>query len=101
MDQVVARDNLWNLLDDNGNGLLSLAEAKAGVYEFFKENQALKDLEKKFKLITKAFNLAKNWLPATTKAQKKRGKKSVNDKYIEIDEFRIFLIALRQRYEYF
>jgi len=36
-----------------------------------------------------------------SKKSKKKKKVSMKDKYIERVEFRIFLIALRQRYEYF
>ena len=62
--QKDARENLWNLLDDNGNGLLSLAESKEGMFNFFKKHPVVIANEKKFKLITKSFNLAKNFFPS-------------------------------------
>jgi Ca2+-binding EF-hand superfamily protein len=45
--------------------------------------------------------LAKDFHPCTSKKSKKKKKVSVKDKFIERIEFRVFLIALRQRYEYF
>ena len=59
-------------------------------------------IEKKYKLITKAFNFAKDYFPASSsKKLKKKKKIKLEDKFIEKIEWRVFLISLRQRYEYF
>jgi hypothetical protein len=95
------REELWELIDDNGNGLLSLSESREGIFAFFKDHPALVENEKRHKLIQKAFDLAKDFFPSSNKKSKKKKKVSTKDKYIERIEFRVFLIALRQRFEYF
>ena len=93
--QKEVREYLWNLIDDNGNGLLSLSECRMGLFSYFKDHPALAANEQRHKLVAKAFNLAKDFYPCTAKKSKKKKKVSLKDKFIERGEFRIFLIALR------
>ena len=46
--------------------------------------------------VTRAFDFAKDFV----KGGHKKGKRSTKDQLIEKSEFRIFLVALRQRLEY-
>jgi hypothetical protein len=41
IQQKEIRDELWDHIDDNGNGLLSLGETKAGIFSFFKNHSAI------------------------------------------------------------
>ena len=97
--QKEVREHLWELIDDNGNGLLSYGETHMGLYHYFKDHPAIIANEKRHHLIQKAFDLAKDWYPDVKKTKKGKKKKkegpSVKDKFIERVEFRIFLIALR------
>jgi hypothetical protein len=46
--------------------LLSEAETVTGMYDFFNNHPAIIKIEKKYKIINKAFNLAKDYYPATS-----------------------------------
>ena len=72
----------------NGNGFLSLAEVDKGVRDALKSD-TLFDAKP---AIMRAFQYAKDFSPS---------KSSHGSDYIEKKEFRIFLVALRQRFEYF
>lgn len=72
--QKKLRDYLWNLIDDNGNGLLSLSETRTGIFEYFKLHRAVSRNEEKYGLINKAFNLAKDFYPDVCKKSKKKKK---------------------------
>lgn len=74
-------------MDMNGNGLLSLAEIDKGIRDTIKVEQ-LFDAKP---AIIRAFMFAKDYSPAS-----KRSKKNKHaDDYIEKNEFRVFLVALR------
>ena len=73
----------------NGNGLCSLAEIDKGLRDAI----GIAELFDAKPAIIRAFNFAKNYCPA------KPGQKNLDD-YIQFSEFRVFLVALRQRFEY-
>ena len=75
--QKEVREHLWDLIDDNGNGLLSYGETHMGLFHYFKDHPAIEANEKRHNLIKKAFDLAKDWYPDTTnkKGKKKKAKK--------------------------
>lgn len=78
---------MWNQIDVNGNSYLSLAEVDKGLKEVI-QSEALYDAKP---AIIRAFNFAKEY---------NKGKSKYGDDYLEKDEFRIFLVALRVRFEY-
>ena len=85
---------MWRSIDINGNGYVSLAEMDKGIRDVIKLD-AVFDAKPP---IIRAFQLAKNAVPA------KPGKLASGlnpDDYLEWREFKIFLKALRQRFEYF
>ena len=82
------RQEYWKGFDNNGNGYVSLAETEKGIRDVIK----LDNLFDAKPAIMRAFNFAKDALP---------GKSKYGADYIEKKEFRIFLVALRQRFEYF
>ena len=49
--QKEVREELWEMIDDNGNGLLSLSECRTGMFSFFKEHPAIIAIEARHKLI--------------------------------------------------
>ena len=73
----------------NGNGYLSLAEVDKGIRDVLRSDH-LFDAKP---AIMRAFQYAKDYVPS-----KKSG--NYGSDYIEKSEFRVFLIALRQRFEY-
>ena len=82
------RRQLWNSIDMNKNGYVSLAEFDRGVRDVL-------NLPKIFslkKVLIRAFNAAKN---------KIKGKSKHSDDYVEWLEFRILLVYLRQYFEYY
>jgi Ca2+-binding EF-hand superfamily protein len=83
---ALARKRLFRLFDPNGNGLLSLAEADKGVVV----DLQMGDVCSK-QVIMRAFNAAKSVNQSGNKAQ--------NDDYVDISEFRMFLLYLRQYLE--
>lgn len=83
---ALARKRLFRQFDPNGNGLLSLAEADKGVVV----DLQLGDVCSK-QVIMRAFNAAKGTNQSGNKAQ--------NDDYVDISEFRMFLLYLRQYLE--
>ena len=82
------RQEYWKGFDNNGNGYVSLAETEKGIRDVIK----LDNLFDAKPAIMRAFQFAKDALP---------GKSKYGADYIEKKEFRIFLVALRQRFEYF
>ena len=82
------RKELWNAMDMNGNGFLSLAEFDRGVLEVLN----LPDIFKQKKVLIRAFTKAKN---------KIKGKAKQSQDYVEWLEFRYILIYLRQYFEYY
>jgi len=87
-DGVAKRNQLFKSFDPNGNGFLSLAEVDKGVRDVLKLDQVF-DCKP---VMIRAFNAAKD---------KGKNKSKVSDDYIEKNEFRIFLVYLRQYFEYF
>lgn len=90
-DQVTERKKLWKVIDENGNGYMTLEEAT------FKMGNHLKDTPDIQPVIASAFKAArsirsvsKNPLCRTDHAHK----------YVEWKEFWFFLTALQQRFEY-
>lgn len=86
-DEKQQRAALWTIFDANGNGYVSLAEADKGIRDGIDN----KELFKAKPAILRAFQFAKNY-----------SKTQINDKYgpdyISKQEFRIFLVALKQRF---
>ena len=82
------RRQLWNAIDMNGNGYISLAEFDRGVRDVLNLPQifSLK------KVIIRAFNASKD---------KIKGKAKHSQDYVEWLEFRILLVYLRQYFEYY
>lgn len=76
-------------MDMNANGYLSLAEVDRGISTAIKSDE-LFDAKP---AILRAFQFAKDY-----KKSKKPSKHG--DDYIEKKEFKVFLVALRQRFEY-
>ena len=72
---------------DNGNGILSLAEVDKAIRDVLKIDQLFNAKP----AILRAFQIAKN----STKAKHESG-----DDYIELREFKFFLLSLRQYFEY-
>jgi Ca2+-binding EF-hand superfamily protein len=85
---IQKRKKLFKDFDPNGNGFLSLAEVDKGIRDVLK----LDDIFAVKRVIMRAFQASKNIC---------RNKSKYSDDYIEINEFRIFLVYLRQYFEYF
>ena len=79
---------MWNQIDYNGNSYVSLAEVQKGLRDVIK-NEALFEAKP---AIIRAFNFAREYTKGTGK---------YGDDYLEKGDFRIFLVALRVRFEYF
>jgi len=84
---IAKRDKLFNSFDGNGNGYLSLAELDGGILDVLN----MQELFHIKPVIMRAYQAAKNTGP-------KRSKHS--EDYIERNEFRVFLVYLRQYFEY-
>ena len=80
------RKDLWDRMDNNKNGYLSLAEFDGAVRDVLKLPQIFPHK----KVITRAYKDAKN---------KIKGKAKHSDDYVEWLEFRYLLINLRQYFE--
>lgn len=87
-EEKAARKMMFQQFDPNGNGILSLAEVDKAMRDVLNMGE-LFDAKP---AIMRAFQIAKN----CTKSS--RGKQG--DDYIEFREFRYFLQALRQYFEY-
>ena len=82
------RKKLWNAIDMNGNGFVSLAEFDKGVRDVL----ALPQIFSLKKVLIRAFTAAKN---------KIKGKAKQSGDYVEWLEFRYILVYLRQYFEYY
>ena len=83
-----ARKKIWNAIDMNGNGYVSLAEFDRGVRDVLN--------------LPKIFTLKKVLMRAYQTAKDKiKGKSKHSKDYIEWLEFRILLVYLRQYFEYY
>ena len=78
----------YKLFDPNGNGYLSLAECDLGV----KNVWGLYEIFNCKPVIIRAFTAAKS-------ANNAKGRKSVGADYIEQNEYRLFIVWLRQYFE--
>jgi hypothetical protein len=78
---------MWNAIDMNGNGYTSLAELDRGIRDVMN----LPEVFDANKPIMRAFQAAKN---------KYKAKSKYSGDYVEWMEFRIFLVYLRQYFEY-
>lgn len=87
-EDKAARKKMFQEFDSNKNGLLSLAEIDKGIRDVLKID-AIFDAKQ---AIMRAFQIAKQSKPS------KRGK--IGDDYVELREFRYFLLSLRQYLEY-
>lgn len=87
-DQKELRKAMFHNFDPNGNGILSLAEVDLGIRtvlnipEIFDAKPA----------ILRAFQIAKDSKPSK--------RPELGDNYIELREFKFFLLSLRQYFEY-
>ena len=82
------RVKLWNRMDANGNGYVSLAEFEKGVRDVL----GLPHFFTLKKVLTRAFIASKN---------KVKSKAKYSSDYVEWVEFRILLVYLRQYFEYY
>lgn len=82
------RRELWRAIDCNGNGYVSLAEMDRGILDVLLLPDTVFSSKKP---IMRAFQAAK---------QKYKSKSKHGDDYIEWMEFRIFLVYLREYFEY-
>ena len=83
-----ARKKMFRDFDPNGNGVLSLAEVDKAVRDVLK----IDELFDAKSAVMRAFQIAKDSKPS------KRGK--TGDDYLELREFKYFLLSLRQYFEY-
>ena len=87
-EERAKRRKIWDAIDMNGNGYVSLAEFDRGVRDVLNLPQifSLK------KVLIRAFTASKN---------KIKGKSKYSKDYVEWLEFRILLVYLRQYFEYY
>ena len=85
-EEKANRKKLWRAIDYNGNRYASLAEIDKGVRDVL----LLDDIFDAKPAIMRAFQATKDAVPTG----------GLGDDYIEFREFRLFLLALRQRFEY-
>ena len=86
-EEKAQRKKIWSQMDNNGNGYCSLAEIDKGIRDVLQCDE-LFDAKP---AIMRAFQYAKDFCP---------GKSKYGADYVEFREFRVFLVALRQRFEY-
>ena len=82
------RKKIWNAIDMNGNGFISLAEFDRGIRDVL----GLPQIFSLKKVLIRAFNAAKD---------KIKGKAKQSQDYVEWLEFRYILVYLRQYFEYY
>lgn len=85
-EAILRRKQLWKSFDGNNNGHLSLAEVQMGISSLFK-GEAIATAKP---AMMRAFQFAKAYQPG----------KGVSNDFLQENEFRYFLVALRQRFEY-
>ena len=88
-ESKAARLKMFRAFDPNGNGVLSLAEVDKAVRDVLK----IDDIFNAKPAVMRAFQIAKNSKPS------RRG--DLGDDYIELREFKYFLLSLRQYFEYY
>ena len=87
-EERAKRRELWNAMDMNGNGYISLAEFDRGVRDVLN----LPNIFSLKKVLIRAYNASKD---------KIKGKSKHSKDYVEWLEFRILLVYLRQYFEYY
>ena len=87
-EEYAQRKAMWEGMDVNGNGFLSLAEVTKGVRDVI----AVDELFDAVPAINRSFHHSKNVAS---------GPSEHGDDYIEFREFRLFLQTLRQFFEYY
>jgi len=87
-EQKEKRKELWSSIDINGNGYVSLAEITKGVRDVLN----IGDLFDCRPAINRAFHFARDVHPSSN---------SHGDDYLQFSEFRLFLHAVRQFFEYY
>jgi Ca2+-binding EF-hand superfamily protein len=86
-EHVERRKKMFNEFDPNGNGYLSLAELDKGIRDVLQ--------------LDNVFHCKPAIMRAYQSAKKSGGQRTkYSDDYIERNEFRIFLVYLRQYFEY-
>lgn len=88
-EEKARRKQMFRDFDPNGNGVLSLAEVDKAVRDVL----GVDDLFDAKPAIMRAFQIAKD------SQKSKRGE--MGDDYIELKEFKFFLLSLRQYFEYY
>ena len=88
-EEQQVRLKLFKAMDGNGNRYLSLAETDKGIRDVLNLDEEMFQCKQ---VIMRAFQAAK---------EKYKSKSKYGDDYIEFNEFRYFLIYLRQYFEYF
>lgn len=86
-EDAAKRSALFEKFDRNGNSYLSLGEVNKGIRDVLDFNEKILNTG----VIKKAFRVAKNSGPKRSE---------ISDDYIEKNEFRTFLVYLRQYSEY-
>jgi Ca2+-binding EF-hand superfamily protein len=84
---LAKRNKMWASFDVNGNGYLSLAELDKGIRDVLN----MQDIFEIKPVIMRAYQAARN----TGKTRTKH-----SEDYVERNEFRVFLVYLRQYFEY-
>lgn len=87
-EEKAARKKMFREFDPNGNGVVSLAETDKAIRDVLQIDEMF-DAKP---AIMRAFQIAKD------SKRSKRGE--VGDDYIELREFKFFLLSLRQYFEY-
>ena len=81
---------MFKQFDPNGNGYLSLAEVDKGILDILK----IESLFQCKPAVIRAFTYAKDF-------SNSKNEDGPGEDFIEMSEFRVFLLALRQYFEYF
>merc|ERR1712002_1080100 len=87
--EKLLRKKLFREFDANGNGILSLAEVEKGIRDVLNLNEVFGAKP----AIIRAFQIAKD-------CQKANKNDTIGDDYIEFNEFRFFLLSLRQYFDH-
>lgn len=80
-EQQEQRKALFRQIDANGNGILSLAELDRGICDVLQ----CEEIFAAKPAIARAFHAAKH-------VSQSKGKSSINDDYVTLSEFRVFLV---------
>jgi hypothetical protein len=86
-DAVALRQSLWQRSDGNGNGLLALTEINTGLRAILSQEEMVAARP----AIASAFAFAKDY---------NRSAKARPREFVQVGEYRVFLVALKARLEY-